>query len=60
MHLVERVDYLGISYYCNGAACGAWWGGPFHEFDPGYAIIDLHPDGALTNEYFSYGWTPDA
>ena len=58
IHLVERVDYLGISYYCNGAACGAWWNGPFQEFDAGYGIIDLYADGSLENNYLTFGWTP--
>jgi 3',5'-cyclic AMP phosphodiesterase CpdA len=56
MHLVDRVDYLGVSFLCNGAVCGHWWEGPQQEFDEGYAILDLWPDGTFEHKYVSYGW----
>lgn len=56
IHLVDRVDYLGISFICNGAVCGAWWKGPQQEFAEGYGVIDLWPDGSFAHEYVTYGW----
>ena len=58
MHLVDHVEYLGVKYYCNGAACGAWWLGSWHEFPPGYAIVDLFDDGTIENRFVAYGWEP--
>jgi len=57
IHLVERVEYLGVTYLCHGAGCGAWWTGPFQEFEPGYAMVDLYADGGVESRYFGYGWT---
>jgi len=28
LHLVDRVDYNGVTYLCDGAVCGGWWKGP--------------------------------
>lgn len=56
IHLVDRVDYLGVSYFCNGAVSGGWWGGNYQEFGPGYAIVDLFDDGSFTNEFHNYTW----
>lgn len=54
-HLVDRVDLLGTTYLCNGAVCGNWWKGNYHETPPGYGIVDLYSDGTFRNEYTSYG-----
>lgn len=54
IHLLDRVEYNGISYCCNGAVSGAWWAGNYQETQPGYAIIDLYPDGTFTNTYTTY------
>ncbi|MBX7246020.1 MAG: metallophosphoesterase [Candidatus Sumerlaeaceae bacterium] len=56
IHLVDRVDYNGISYLCNGAVCGNWWKGPYQEYPPGYAVINLYADGSFDHEYKAYGW----
>lgn len=56
VHMVDRVDYLGVSYLCNGAVCGSWWNGPLQEFEPGYALIDLYPDGRFERRYVPWGW----
>lgn len=56
IHLVDRVDYLGVTYYCNGAASGGWWGGPCQEFGNGYGLVELYDDGTATNQYVEYGW----
>lgn len=56
LHMVDRVDYLGTTYLCNGAVCGAWWKGKHHEFSEGYALIDLYDDGSFEHRYVEYGW----
>ena len=60
IHLVDQVNYLGVDYYCNGAACGGWWKGPYQEFDTGYAVVDLYADGTVDNRYIEYPWPIDA
>lgn len=56
IHLVDVVDYLGVRYACNGAVSGGWWRGDYHEFAPGYALVDLFDDGSSEIEFFNYGW----
>ena len=56
MHQVDQVEYLGITFCCNGAVCGNWWTGPHLEFPEGYGIVDLYPDGTFENHYVTYGW----
>jgi 3',5'-cyclic-AMP phosphodiesterase len=56
IHLADRVDYLGVSYICNGAVCGGWWGGPYQECKEGYGLVDLFDDGTFENQYVEYGW----
>jgi hypothetical protein len=56
MHTVDRVDYLGVTYLCNGAVSGAWWRGNYYETPPGYAVIDLYADGSFAHEYVTWGW----
>lgn len=56
VHLVEKTNYLGIDYLCNGAACGAWWKGKYQEFPPLYAIIDLYEDGSFDSQLVHYKW----
>ena len=59
IHLVDRVDYNGVSYLCGGAVCGNWWRGSFQETPPGYSLIDLFDDGTWRREYVKYGWSAD-
>lgn len=59
MHLVDRVDYVHTTYFCNGAVCGNWWRGPLDEFAPGYAIINLYADGSFDRELYTWGWRPE-
>ncbi len=56
VHLVDRVEFNGVQYFCNGAVCGGWWKGDHKTCKPGYAVLDLFDDGTLTNEYVQYGW----
>ena len=58
MHLADSVDYLGVRYACNGAVCGSWWDGNYHEFGPGYAMVDLYEDGSTQVDFQNYPWTP--
>jgi 3',5'-cyclic AMP phosphodiesterase CpdA len=56
MHLIDRVDYNGVTYLCNGAVSGNWWKGRHKDCDEGYAVIDLFDDGSFEREYVKYGW----
>ena len=56
IHLVDRVDYLGMTFVCDGAVCGAWWKGPNQEFDEGYGVVDLWSDGSFEHQYVTFGW----
>lgn len=54
IHLQDQLTYLGITYYCNGAICGNWWKGPFQEFAPAYALMELHDDGTFNRTIINY------
>jgi 3',5'-cyclic AMP phosphodiesterase CpdA len=56
IHLVDRADYRGIAFLCNGAVSGNWWKGPRQQFPEGYGVIDLWPDGRFEHRYVTYGW----
>ena len=57
IHLLDRVEYNGVSYLCNGAVSGNWWkGSRFNECEPGYTLIDLYEDGTVERQYVTYGW----
>ncbi|MGA2914707.1 MAG: metallophosphoesterase [Sedimentisphaerales bacterium] len=58
LHLVDRARYNEMTYICDGAVCGAWWGGKHYECDAGYGIFDLYDDGTFDHQYISYGWIP--
>jgi len=58
LHLVDRVQYNNVTYICDGAVCGAWWGGKHYECDAGYGIFDLYADGSFEHRYITYGWKP--
>jgi 3',5'-cyclic-AMP phosphodiesterase len=62
IHLVDRVDYNGVSYVCDGAVCAKWWRGAQYECHEGYGRIDLFDDGTWEHRYVPYGWVaePDA
>jgi 3',5'-cyclic AMP phosphodiesterase CpdA len=55
-HMVDRVDYLGTTYLCNGAVCGGWWQRDQHEFGPSYGALDLYADGTFDHKVVPYGW----
>lgn len=56
LHLVDRVDYLGVAYVCNGAVCAGWWKGPNQECKEGYGLVDLYDDGTFEARYVEFGW----
>jgi Icc protein len=56
LHLVDRAEYNGVTYICDGAVCAAWWGGNHMECDEGYGVFDLYSDGTFAHQYLSYGW----
>ncbi len=58
LHMVDRVEFLGTSYLCNGAVCAGWWKGPYQQFHEGYALVDLFHDGTVDCAYVTYGWEP--
>jgi len=60
IHLVDRVVYNDVPYYCNGAMSGFWWEEGdansaakyfYLQTPPGYTIIDLYDDGMVENIY---------
>lgn len=57
MHLADEITYLGVKYACNGAVCGNWWDGSYHEFGPAYALVDLYSDGSSKVSLTGYGWS---
>lgn len=57
IHQVDRVDLNGVTYYCDGAVSGKWWGGKHRGMPEGYALIDVYSDGTVEREYVPYGWT---
>ncbi|MBK7406354.1 MAG: metallophosphoesterase [Phycisphaerales bacterium] len=55
-HRLDRVEFGGVTYLCNGAVCGNWWKGAHYECREGYAVLDLFPDGSFESRYIPYGW----
>ncbi len=56
MHRIDRVDFNGTTYLCNGAVSGNWWKGAHYECHEGYAVLDLYDDGSFGHEYVRFGW----
>jgi 3',5'-cyclic AMP phosphodiesterase CpdA len=54
IHLFDKVVYNDVTYLCQGAVSGAWWGGKYHETPAGYGILDLHSDGTFDHSYVRY------
>lgn len=55
MHLLDRVDYNGVSYFCNGAVSGNWWKSDvYQQTKAGYALFDLFDDGSIERTYLQY------
>lgn len=56
MHRIDRVDFQGVTHYCNGAVSGNWWKGRHHEAGEGYTVMDLYEDGSVERKYVEFGW----
>ncbi|MFO0840279.1 MAG: metallophosphoesterase [Phycisphaerae bacterium] len=56
IHQIDRVEFNGVTYICDGAVCGAWWRGKNQGFPEGYGVLDLFDDGTFTHDYMTYGW----
>lgn len=54
IHLQDELEYLGVKYYCNGAVSGGWWKGPYQEFEPAYAVMELFDDGSSKRTMINY------
>lgn len=55
IHLQDRVQYLGVDYQCNGSLCGDLWRGGYQDFEPGYFLVDLFPDGSFESRAVALG-----
>lgn len=54
MHLLDRAEYNGVSYMCNGAVSGNWWkADTYQQTHAGYALFDLYDDGTIERQYIS-------
>jgi 3',5'-cyclic AMP phosphodiesterase CpdA len=60
IHMLDRIEFRGITFICDGSVSGDWWRGPFRGFPEGYGIFDLLPDGTFHYEYQPYGWNAKA
>lgn len=59
LHLVDRCEYRGKTFICDGAVSGNWWKGAHQDFPEGYGVIDVYPDGSFEHQYVTYGWKAD-
>jgi Icc protein len=60
LHLLDTVTYNGVTYICDGAVSGAWWGGKYQETSEGFGVFDLYRDGTFKHQYINYGWKSPA
>lgn len=60
LHLVDRCDYKGRSFICDGAVSGRWWKGAHQGFSEGYGVFDVQPDGTFEHQYVTFGWQAEA
>lgn len=58
-HRLDRVEFQGVTYLCNGAVSGNWWKGKHFEVDEGYAVLDLYRDGSFDCAYTPFGWVAE-
>lgn len=58
IHMLDRIEFRGITFICDGSISGDWWRGPFRGFPEGYGVFDLFPDGTFHYEYKTYTRTP--
>ena len=60
MHMLDRIDYRGVTFISEGAVSGAWWKGAHKGFAEGFGIVDCTPTGSFQHSYHPYGWKPSA
>ena len=53
-HLLDRVDYNGVTYLCNGSVSGSRWYGSYNQTPQGYRIVSLYKDGSFEYEYVTF------
>lgn len=56
IHRLDRIEFRGIRYCCNGAVSGSWWKGPNAEAFEGYTLVDLFDNGDVECHYTGYDW----
>jgi len=56
IHGLDRIDYLGMTFLCDGAVSGRWWKGPNKGMQEGFGVIDLAADATFKHTYHDYGW----
>jgi len=56
VHLLDRVEYNGITYISNGSVSGSWWHGDYKQTPPGYGLVHLFDDGSFEADYIQYPW----
>ena len=56
LHQLDKAEYNGVTYICDGAVCGDKWNGPRRHTPEGYGLIDLYADGSFSHQYVQYGW----
>ncbi|MBP7108666.1 MAG: metallophosphoesterase [Chitinophagaceae bacterium] len=54
IHMQDEIHYMNVKYLCNGAVSGNWWKGPFNEFAPSYAVMELFNDGTVKRTMIPY------
>lgn len=55
-HILERIEFGGVTYIQGGAVCGMWWKGPVFGNPEGFAVVTCHDDGTFDFNYRGYGW----
>jgi 3',5'-cyclic AMP phosphodiesterase CpdA len=56
LHQLDKAEYNGVTFICDGAVCGDKWNGPRRHTPEGYGLIDLYADGTFSHQYVEYGW----
>ena len=56
IHMLDRVEYLGMTFICDGSVCGYFWAGPYQECVEGFGLLDLWPDGSFRHQYVPSNW----
>jgi Icc protein len=60
IHQLDRIEWRGVTFICDGAVSGAWWKGPNGPTPEGYGVVDLYDDGSFDWAYRTYGWEAKA